>query len=287
MMKLAVSLSFAFFVFASLSFVSADHVGRDAALDSIKDSESAIAELSESGFSVDYFKSLLESQRKAFNRADLAESLRTGGNGSLSVVTVRALQALDYEKFSYDDVTPYNQEIRQRRDLAYEIYDSMRALEIRIGNYVQYSIDTSVAADGLSRARGLFASEDYDGAESAVDDANADLDERKAGLSNVKLLLNSGTNFFEANRYTILSVVVAVVVASFLARHYFGLRRKVETIRKLKLEEKAVERLMKDLQVRRFEKSSIPRSVYAIRMEKYRKRLNEIKRTIPLLESRK
>jgi hypothetical protein len=56
-------------------------------------------------------------------------------------------------------------------------------------------------------------------------------------------------------------------------------------IRMLKLEREIIHKLMKKVQDERFNKGKISDSVYTLRMDKYRDKLAEIDRTIPVLEA--
>ena len=281
-MRTYAALSFLAALLFSLGASGADSLTREAALGMIEESRGYMNELYEAGYGVGYFQDLIELETKMFERADLADKIRRNSTGSLSSTTVRALEVLDYEKFQYGDVAEYYKDLKSRYDRTYEISDSIYALEKRMSDYPEFSN----ASEHLESAKSAFAQEKYDEAEKSVQVGNADLDENMARASNLNLLASRGYGFFEDRKYEIVSVFILSCLAGVFFWSFLRKRKLEAKIRLMKSERKVLQSLMRDVQVRRFEKKSMSRSSYDIRVRKYRERLSEIGRTLPVLESK-
>jgi hypothetical protein len=97
--------------------------------------------------------------------------------------------------------------------------------------------------------------------------------------------VKSGKSFLEKNwRETIMIAALAFVCGYFGWRTY-NIRRIENKLKKLKIEKESLTNLMKKAQVQRYEKGKLSALIYNMRMEKYSKRLNEIKGNIPVLEA--
>ncbi len=84
----------------------------------------------------------------------------------------------------------------------------------------------------------------------------------------------------------ILVFLIVLGVASYVVYKniaYRGLKGKIE---KMKMERKVLLQLMKRSQQERFKENKISESVYKIKMKKYNEGLTEIKRKLPILESK-
>jgi hypothetical protein len=260
-------------------------VTREDALRMIDESRVYMSELSELGYNVSYFQDILEEETKLFERADLADLVRMNKTASLSGTTVRALKVLDYGSFGYSDVAEQYQRLKSRYDLSYEISDSIFALERRISDHSDYAA-TSGSSDSLDAAKSAFGEERYEDAASYVQEGNARLDEGIAGASNLRLLAARSRDFVDENKYYMLAALFVLVVFMLLLWSLLARRKLLVEIGKLKAEQKAIKSLMKGIQVQRFQKNLMSKSSYDIRLRKYRERLNEIDRRIPVLESK-
>ncbi|MBI4894832.1 MAG: hypothetical protein HY833_03820 [Candidatus Aenigmarchaeota archaeon] len=281
-MRNYIAISFFAVLLLSSAAAGAEPMTREAALEIIGESQRYTSELADAGYGVGYFQDLIDLETKVFERADLAEKIRKNSTGSLSSTTLRALMVLDYEKFQYGDVMEHYSSLRSRYDRTYEISDSIYALGKRISDYPEFAN----ASGHLESARSAFAQEKYDEAELFVQNGNAALDDDLARASNMNLIASRGYGFFEGRKYeTIAFVILSCLVGAF--SWSFLKKRKLEAkVRSMKFEKKVLQNLMKDIQIRRFEKSSMSKSSYEIRVRKYRERLREIGRALPILESK-
>ena len=129
-MKIKYSAAIMFIFIIAIAY--AQNATRDDAVEAIEQAEQDMLEMKEAGFSTDYINDTLFTAEQALERADFAELLRQNSTGELAEEAKKALEGLDYEGFTYDNVLEYTQEISSRKEKAYELSDSIRALEIKI-----------------------------------------------------------------------------------------------------------------------------------------------------------
>lgn len=273
------------FVFIILPISSyAQNTTRKDAANAIQQVEQDINEMAEAGFPVSYVKDILTSASQALERADFAELLRQNATGELAEQAKKALEGLNYKGFMYDEVLKYTQEISSRKQQAYNLSDSIRALEIKIDEYKK-SIDTSEAESILADAKIAFEKERYGETEDLLSKANSELEEKKAELTTVNIIVRSGKSFVEKNWLEILIVSVVIAISGWFGWRNYRVKKIRDKLKKLKIEQESLHKLMKKTQIERFKKGNISESIYKIRMEKYTERLNEVKQTIPVFEA--
>lgn len=277
-----VAILFVFILLSNLSY--AQNTTRKDAVNTIKQAEQDINEMIEAGFSVKYVNDTLTSAKQALERADFAELIRKNATGDLLQQAKKALEGLNYEGFTYDEVLKYTKEISSRKKQAYDLSDSIRALEIKIEEYKK-SINTSGAESILEDVKIAFENERYTETEELLSKANSELENRKSELTTINIMVRFGKNFVEKNWLGILIVLVVMTVSGWLCWRKYRIKRIRDKLKKLRIEKESLIELIKKTQIGRFEKGRIPESIYRIRIEKYNKRLNEIKETIPVLEA--
>ncbi len=254
------------------------------AVNAIIQSEADIQSMINSGFGVASVNDSLKSARQAMERADFAELIRKNATGELAEKARKALEGLDYAGFSYDEVLKHTQEIRKRKQKAYELSDLIRAAEIKIEDYKILGIETSEAERILSNARTAFENERYAETESILTGADSELEKRKAESAMLIAIVKSGKGIIENNWIELSVAIIVVSIASWIIWKKTQKNRIYNRLKKLKAEKETLLALMKKTQEERFGKGTIPNSIYNIRKEKYNRRLNEIKETIPVLE---
>jgi len=262
----------------------AQNVTRELAVKSIDQAERDINEMSGAGFAVKNVNDILTSAKEALERADFAELIRQNATGSLAQQAKKALEGLNYQGFTYDEVLKYTLEISSRKQQAYELSDSIRSLEIKIDEYKK-SINTTEAERILGDVKIAFENERYTETEDLLSKANLELENKKTELATVNIMVRFGKNFVEKYWLGALITIVFAAIAGWLGWRGYKIKRTREKLRKLKLEKESLNRLMKKAQMDRFKKGEISESIYKIRMEKYSQRLNEVKGTIPVLEA--
>lgn len=263
----------------------AQNLTRDEALNSIENAGKDIQEMAGAGFSTAYVNDLLKAAKLALERADFADLIRKNATGSLAAEARKALEGLNYEGFTYDEVLKIAEQIAQRKKQAYLLSDSIRAVEIRIEDFENQKIDAADAKDIFEDAKLAFQKDRYDETEILLLKARSVLEEKRAEATTLTAIVESGKSYFERNW---VGFVIAFVVIGFLTWFvwkFYRLKSVRGELRRFKVEKNVLVRLMKKAQVERFETAEISESVYEIRVEKYNERLEEIKRKIPVLEA--
>lgn len=282
-MKVKTIISF-LLVLMFISTVAYAQTTREDAVKAIGQAKEDISEMMGAGFSVNYVNDTLASAKQALERDDFAEAIRQNATGDLAQQAKKALEGLNYEGFTYDNVLKYTQEISSRKQQAYELSDSIRALEIKIEEYNQ-SINTSDVENTLKDIKIDFEKERYSEVETLLSKANSDLENKKSELTTVNIIVRSSKNFVENNRFGILILLAVIGISGWLGWRKYRIKRIHDNLKKLRIEKESLLKLMKKSQAERFEKGKLSESIYKIRMEKYSERLNEIKETIPVLEA--
>jgi len=276
---------FLFLVFF-ITNVYAQNVTRDDALEAINQSELDINEMMGAGFSVNYVNDVLISAKQALERADFAEILRSNATGELADQAKKALEGLNWQGFTYDEVINYTNKITSKKEQAFDLSDSIRALELKIGNYKGFEISTSEAEDLINKASTAFKEERYEDAEYFLSEANSNLEKKAAELTTLNIITETGKGFLEKYWFEIIIFSVFISIAALFNWIRIKKVRTIEKIKELKAEQKTLMNLMKKAQIDRYKKAEIPESIYNIKMRKYRERLTKIKETIPALEAK-
>ncbi len=267
-----------------LQSVHAQATSEDA-LNAIHQAEQDVQEMKEVGFSTNSVEDSLIAAGNALERADFAELIKQNATGELADKARSALEGLNYEGFTYDGVLEHASDIAERKQQAYAISDSIRALEIKIENYKPQGIDTSEAERLLADARLAFEKEQYGEAEELLSRASSDIEDKKAERTKLNIAIKAGTSFLEKNKREILILLFVLAVSVLLVFARIKEMRTEDRLRRLKREESSLVELMKRAQKERFKEGKIPDFIYKLRMDKYNKRLNEVKETIPVLEA--
>jgi hypothetical protein len=262
----------------------AQNVTREQAVKAINQATADINEMGGAGFVVKHVDDILTSAKQALERADFAELIRQNATGSLAQQAKKALEGLNYQGFTYDEVLKYTREISSRKQQAYELSDSIRALEIKIEDYKK-SINTSEAERILGDVKIAFENERYTETEDLLSKANTELENRKSELATINIIVRFGKNFVEKNWLGILITSIVITVAGWFGWRKYRIKRIRDKLKKLRIEKESLVELMKKTQVERFKKGKLSEAIYKIRMGKYSQRMNEVKGTIPVLEA--
>jgi len=266
--------------------ISSSTASRQDALDAIQRAELDMAVMSEAGFWVLSVNDTITEARKALERADFAEALRQGASGELANRARDALEGLNYQGFTYDDVLSYTGEVSSRREQAFLFSDSLRALELKAAGYKKLGVDTAEAEGLRFQALDAFEKERYQETDSLLSSADSDLDEKRAELTTLNAVVRSGRGFLEKNWPWILGLVVVILAGSWFSWRRYKIKKLRKRLRKLRAEEKSLVSMIKKAQSDRYKKGTIPKFLFDIKMAKYRGRLNEVKEGIPVLEAR-
>ncbi|HIG97772.1 MAG TPA: hypothetical protein HA230_05525 [Candidatus Aenigmarchaeota archaeon] len=255
---------------------------RTDALLAINQSQNDMKEMMGAGFSANSVNDTIGAMRQALERADFAEMLRQNATGSLAEQARKALEGLNYEGFTYDSVVAYGNQTAVRKQKAFDLYDSIRALEIRIDN--TFGLNLSDATVLIGQAKEEFQKEHYDQAQQYLTSANTILETKKAEATTLSAMVESGRSFIEKYWQGLLGLIILIIVLSWFGREKYNRRNLKKKIRRMKAEKITLNHLMKETQRDRFETGKLSAPIYEIRMDKYNKRINDIDQKLPVLE---
>ena len=256
---------------------------RTDALLAINQSQNDMKEMMGAGFSANSVNDTIGAMRQALERADFAEMLRQNATGSLAEQARKALEGLNYEGFTYDSVVAYGNQTAVRKQKAFDLYDSIRALEIRIDN--TFGLNLSDATVLIGQAKEEFQKEHYDQAQQYLTSANTILETKKAEATTLSAMVESGRSFIEKYWQGLLGLIILIIVLSWFGREKYNRRNLKKKIRRMKAEKITLNHLMKETQRDRFETGKLSAPIYEIRMDKYNKRINDIDQKLPVLEA--
>ena len=260
-------------------------VTRDDALLAIEQAEQDMQTMIDENFSVVYINDTLTSAKQALERADFAEILRGNATGELAEKAIEALEGMNWQGFTYAEVIIYTDEIASRKNWAYNISDLIRALELKIQDYEEQGIDISEAMVFFNKSVTEFEEERYVDAENFLSDAHSNLEAKKAEITGLAVITEAGKGFIEKYWAGLIISLAAAGITSYFAWRKIKIKRIHRKLKEMEVEKGVLADLMKKVQVDRFEKGSIPESIYYIRMKKYKERLTEIEETMPVFEA--
>lgn len=261
-------------------------ITREDALHSINISSTYIDEMNSSGFSTLRARDMRTSALNALERADFAEIIRSSNDTGLIKRARTALEGIDYQGFSYGDVLIYTNEIANLKNKTYELYDSIRSLEMKITDYEMQGVNVYEPKRILNFSKSEFVAERYTSVEQNIDNANKILDENKSSMLSLSAIVEAGKSIIERYWKEIVAAVAILLLVFYVAQKRFRYALTRRKIRKLEAECESIKFLMKKAQEKRFMTGEISESVYTITMQKYEIRLERIKRMIPVLKSR-
>lgn len=275
--------TFLFFILIPLAY--AQDITREDALSALQQAELDMNKMSEDGLSINSINDTLMLAKQALERADFADLLRTKASGELAEMAKKSLEGLDYSGFTYTGVLEYTQEIAARKQKAYGLLDSIEALEIKVQEYKEQLVDISEANTLLENTRIAFENERYDEAEAMLAEANSNLENKKAELTTLNVMVRSGKNLFVKNWRALTIFAVVLIIIGFFSWKKIKAKNLRKKIKRLKAEKEALVNLLKKAQTQRYKEGKISGLVYNVRTERYNKKLDDIKEMLPSLEA--
>jgi len=224
------------------------------ALQAISDSEEIIQEMKEYNLSTVYVNDLLTEARRAL------------------------------EKKNYAGVLNYAEQIKERKEKAFEIYDTFSITKMSLEKYEGRGIDMNESRSLFEMAKTAFYEDRYEEAENLLQETRSSIDSIVSEFSIVKNLRKSALSFIQRDWYYILAVLLVsatVIYFGYKKAESNSTRRK---IRRMKAEKIALNGLMKKAQIERFKENKISALTYNLRIKKYREKLAEIDEDLPVLE---
>jgi hypothetical protein len=243
-----------------------EEITREQAVEAIAQAKLDIQEIKYEEYSTSYVEDKLLSAEQTLERVDYAIKQKWDG-------------------FSYNEVLVHTKEISNVREQIYFITDALVALEVKLSEYDKQGVDVSEAELLFESARIAFEEERYIASEELIEQTNSELDDKKAEMTSVKALTESGKNFVERNWWQLIVAIFIISIISILGYKKYFIYDTKKKIQHMIIEQVTLTALMKKAQRERYELGIIPDSIYKIRMEKYKDKLSEIKRNLPVLRS--
>lgn len=220
---------------------------------------------------------------------DMAEMVSSGlGTAFVNDTILEAKTALN--KSDYASAFKNAELVSQRKSQAYNISDSLRALEFGMDELESAGLNSTGARELFNQSVAAFANERYGEAERLVSQAYAELADVRAEATLVNIMINSAREnivfFVKENASNILVSVAVLLMAGYACFGKLNVVRIRNKIRDLEIEKTVLKDLMKRAQSDHFEKRTMTRETYEIRMKKYKERMVEIKETMPVLKAR-
>lgn len=245
----------------SVSLIEAqENQGERDALDAISQAEKDVREMQEMGFGVVYANDVLGEAKRALQ------------SGEYALVLEKA------------------REIDRRKQSAYAIGDSLGALELRIEEISGKGLNTAEAEELFGMASASFQNENYDEAEEFIFQADGHLSDIEAEYTLLTARYNAArdnmVSYIHVHKQGILIAAAALLAIGLISYNRLGTIRTRRRLRGMELEKEVLADLINKTQIDYFQKRTMLKETYDIRMRKYRGRMLEIKEAIPVLQAR-
>jgi hypothetical protein len=299
---LVLSFSFLFFNsqrditgFVSLGINDSDVIGnqtnstavtKEIAITAINESERIIKEMQKNNFSVVYMNDILAEARRILEQVDYAEILKNESSSEDEKTRARiALSLVNWRNIGYADIIIHTEKIAMMREQAFNLYDSIAAINKSIEKYKQEGVEMSSSENLLKETNTAFYEERYDDCEESLAELRDLIETQKTQTTIFMRLGKGGKTLFQ--RYW-LPVLLFLISSSLIG--FFSYRKINKTIlrnkiNQLRTQERVLMDLMKRIQKERFEENKISGFVYNTKLKKYQEKLNEIKEKLPVLDS--
>jgi len=176
--------------------------------------------------------------------------------------------------------------IDKTRQRAFDIHDTMPMLVNKEKLYESNGANVSEASAMMSEAMTELGAERYGNAESMMHQAETMLDASMKAAERQSTLDYLKKSFIQRYWPYLLALIILVAVSAKPALNKTRKALAKSKLKNLKQEEATINRLMKTLQEERFKEASISELEYKVRLERYRKKMADIKTEVPVLESK-
>lgn len=273
---------------SSSKILNFSNSNRADALIALKEAENIMFEMIANGFSIEYVNDTLQIARNSLKQADYAEILRNSSISETNPIKIEArreLKLVDWRKINYNLVIENTQKIKDRRNLAFEIYDSINALESKVNNYdSEFNLDS--VKEKIIETKEDFYLDRYDSASEKIVRAREDFESITSESASLTSLREGAKNFFQRYWFGILIFFIILYIFGNYFFHKIRIKNLEKAISRTKAEQITLNQLMKRTQEERFKENNISGLVYNIRMKKYQEKLNELKEILPVLQNR-
>ncbi len=197
-------------------------------------------------------------------------------------------EANDYN-INYNKLLENSQLIMQAKEDALYVRDVLVLKSQEIREYEEISgFDASVAWELYNLAREEFANERYQNAKDILGEITPALDKITVDQTRLQTRIFAQTNrLWEWIKNNIVAITVTLLVMALLfalsykRAQFILLRRRINH---LMIEEEVLSGLMKRAQKEYYQDKKITKSMYAMKMEMYTLRIEEIKAMLPVLQ---
>jgi hypothetical protein len=265
--------------------VSNAETTKEDAISAIETAELEIKQMSDAGFSVLFAEDTLKSAKQALQRANFVETIELYPGSTVAEGAKEALEGIDYEGFSYENVLVHTQKITERKDQAFLLRDTIRALEIKLEKGTIGEENAKELSSLLEEAKNAFDNERYEETEALLINFSEELENKKIEESTLNATIKASRGFIEKNWPQLLIFLIIISVISWYVWKRVEKKRLKSTLERMRQEMTTLKKLMKRTQEERFSKGTLSGLIYNIRMDTYRRKMNNIKEKMPVIES--
>jgi hypothetical protein len=260
-------------------------------LDRLNESEEIIVEMRENNFTITYVNDTFVEAGRVLEQVRYAEILRNKTAHPKEREEARIfLSLIDWENLTYVDVLTYVEEIEDRRERAFFLYDSLGVAEIDLQSYKERNVNVTGARELVDEARVAFYEDRYEDSRDLLEVARAQLRIKSLGKSTFSVLSQGAKNLVQKywERYWFIIIALAAqisVIGFFLFRRIYK-KYLEKQIWKMRIRRETIVELLKETQRERFKRRKISELVYNIRMKKYQEELGKIREMLPVFEAK-
>lgn len=259
---------------------------RSDALLAINSSELFLLEMVENNFSTGLMNDTLTEAKRVLQQVDYADILRNPNSSFFEQTEARKyLSLIKWENLNYSLVIQYTDLIEERRNLAFELYDSLNAFEILLERTESLGVTTLSSREIFDEARNSFYSDRYEESSEFLDNARKELESLKVQNSFSSGIKRGAMNFIQQNLIQILIFLLVILLLTYLTYKKISKKSLKNKILLKENQLKVLNDLIKKIQYERFQENKISELVYNIRIKSYKEQIEKIKRELPVLKS--
>ncbi|MBT7706138.1 hypothetical protein HN747_01695 [archaeon] len=265
----------------------AEDISYEDALAAIQGAQTDISLMVESELSVNYVNDQLKEAENLIMQLDYVSILKNSSSTYLSKAEAsQALRLINYNSLRYDDVLIYTENIREAKESAFSISDEIIIFELKVRTLESDGFNPSSVKQILEQVYNSFNSERYSETREFLITGESEIEKIKSEESTANLLLNSSKSFFQTYGAWLILLLLVFIMIGLSIKSKMNKVKLRKKIKKLKNELTSLDSLLRKTQEDRFKKAIISGLVYNIRSENYKRRLENVKSEIPVLEKR-
>lgn len=292
-------LGIAFFFYSNSGFTgyvvynestSADNsalsINESQAATSISEAKDIIGIMNNNNFTHTFMDDELNEAERVFLQAKYADVIRNSKDESKVAEARKALQLVNWQNITFNDVEVHVDNIKQKKIEAFEVYDSISILRNEIKSNQDNGYDVSSAVNLADEAERAFYLERYNDSKNLIVQGRNALEGSVSGTSTLSGIQQGARNFIQRYwMHLIIFVAIFAWILTILIKQY-NRRHLSDSIKNLKIERDSLTGLMKKAQSERYKENKISEWVYGIRMKHYKERMNVINQKLPVMQAR-